>query len=49
MYMQMTSYAEEQKRELTKRLTSAADEARVALERNNTVRVCSVFHDCIHV
>ena len=35
----MTSYAEQQKAELTKRLTSVADEARVALERNNTVGV----------
>lgn len=37
MRTQMTSYAEQQKAELTKRLTSVADEARVALERNNTV------------
>lgn len=35
----MTSYAKQQKAELTKRLTSVADEARVALERNNTVGI----------
>lgn len=38
----MTSYAEKQKAELTKRLTSVADEARVALERNNTVGGCQL-------
>lgn len=35
----MTVLAEETKATLTKRMTSMADEARVALERNNTVRV----------
>lgn len=33
----MTTYAEETRASMTKRLTSVADEARVALERNNTV------------
>jgi hypothetical protein len=41
---QMTSYAEETRATLTKRLTSVADEARVALERNNTVRLCLRAH-----